>query len=175
MCVSDGRIAAIDRVDVPFEVGEELGVLDDAVLDDLGHAGVELALRQRLQHAHVDQDAARLPERADHVLGARQVDADLAADRAVDLREERGGHLHEGQAAGERRGDEPGQIADHAAAYRDDRRLAVGPFLEHPLPQLDRHVDRLALLARVDDQQIDLAALIGQRDGDRLGVHVVDV
>ena len=49
----------------------------------------------------VDHHAARLPERADHVLRARQIDADLAADRAIDLREQRRRHLHERAARGQ--------------------------------------------------------------------------
>ena len=38
---------------------------------------------------------ARLVERADHVLAERVVDAGLAAHRGVDLRQQRGRHLHE--------------------------------------------------------------------------------
>ena len=40
------------------------------------------------EHVDIDKHAQRLPESADHVFCARQVDADFAAYRAVDLREQ---------------------------------------------------------------------------------------
>ena len=64
----------------------------------------------------------RLIERADQVLAERVVDADLAADRAVHLREQRRRHVHERDAAQVGRGGEPGHVADDAAAERDERR-----------------------------------------------------
>ena len=44
----------------------------------------------------VAQHGARLPERADEVLALGQVDAGLAADGGVDLAEQRGRRLHDG-------------------------------------------------------------------------------
>ena len=73
----------------------------------------------------VGEHATRLVERADHVLAARVVDAGLAADRGVDLREQRGRHLHEVDAALVAGGGEAGHVADHAAAERDDAGVAV--------------------------------------------------
>ena len=72
--------------------------------------------RQGGQRGRVDQHAQRLQERADHVLRLGQVDAHLAAHGAVDLGQERGGHLEEAEAPGVGGGDEAGQVADHAAA-----------------------------------------------------------
>ena len=54
------------------------------------------------------------------------VDADLAADRAVDLREQRRRHVDERDAAQVGRRREAGHVADHAAAEGDHRRRAVG-------------------------------------------------
>ena len=54
------------------------------------------------------------------------VDADLAADGAIDHRQQRGRHHQQRQAAVVGRGDEAGQVADDAAADRDDQRLAIG-------------------------------------------------
>ena len=57
------------------------------------------------------------------------VDADLAADRAVDLRQERRRHHDQGKSASVSRGDETGQIADDSAAQGDDQGVAIGALL----------------------------------------------
>jgi hypothetical protein len=49
----------------------------------------------------------------------------LAADAGIDLREQRGRHLHERHAAQEGGGGEAGEVADDAAAERDDRAAAI--------------------------------------------------
>jgi hypothetical protein len=66
-------------------------------------------------------------ERADQVLAERMVDADLAADGAVDLRQQRRRHVHERDAAQERGGGEAGGVADDAAADGDDRAPRSAP------------------------------------------------
>ena len=63
-----------------------------ARLDDLGTAVRELFLRQRLERRGVDHRPRRPVEGADDVLRARQVDRRLAADRRVDLADERRRH-----------------------------------------------------------------------------------
>ena len=60
-------------------------------------------------------------ERSDQVLALRQVDRGLAADRRIDLRDERRRDVDERDTAQVRRGEEPGGIAERAAADRDDR------------------------------------------------------
>ena len=86
------------------------------------------------QGARIAHHQARLVKGADQVLAARMVDAGLAADCRVHLRQQRGRHLHERDAAlvaGRRK---PGEIADHSAAEREQGAVAgeaVG----------DQHVD----------------------------------
>ena len=109
-----------------FEIGEQLGVEDHAVLDHLAQSGAILARREGVERGGVHQHAQRLEERPDHVLRFRQIDADLAADGAVDLGQQRRRDLQEAEAAGEGGGDEAGQIADDAAADGHDQRTAVG-------------------------------------------------
>ncbi len=75
----------------------------------------------------VDQHGARLMERADHVLSERVIDAGLPAHRRVDLRKQRRRHLHERHAALIDRRGETGEVADDAAAERDQRRRRVRP------------------------------------------------
>ena len=68
---------------------------------------------------------ARLVERSDHVLAERVIDAGLAADRRIHLREQRRRHLHERHPALVDRRGEAGDVADHAAAERHERRRAL--------------------------------------------------
>ena len=63
---------------------------------------------------------------ADQVLAERVVDADLAADRAVHLRQQRRRHVHERDAAQEGRGGKARGVADDAAADGDDGAAAIG-------------------------------------------------
>ena len=57
------------------------------------------------------------------------IDRGLAADRGIDLRQQRGRHLDVIDAAAHHRRRKPGKIADHAAAERhhDDRRARSAP------------------------------------------------
>ena len=74
-------------------------------------------------------------EGADQVLAVARVDAGLAADRAVDLGEQGGRHLHVSDAAQQDRRAEPGEVADHAAAEGHDRGRALDPGLEQDIEQ----------------------------------------
>ena len=118
-------VARAQPLDAGLDPGEELGIGDRAVLDDLGQSRRELALGQRVERVEVADHTHRLVERADHVLAQRVVDRGLAADRRVDLRQQRRGHLHEGHAAHVAGRGEAGHVADHAAAQREQHRPAV--------------------------------------------------
>ena len=63
-----------------------------------------------------------LVEGADQILLAERVDRGLAADRAVGLGEQGRRHVDDRAAALEQGGGKPGNVADAAAAKRDDRR-----------------------------------------------------
>ncbi len=153
-------------LDVALQLGEELGVEDDAVLDDLGQAAAELAVRQGPQGLGVDPDADRLVERADDVLGAGMIDADLAADRAVDLRQQGRRNHDQGEPAGECGGDEAGEVADHAAAQGDDQRMAIGLASHQLVVQPGGLVERLAALAGGNDRERRLDAELRTRRPD---------
>ncbi len=73
----------------------------------------------------IGDDQDRLMEGAEQVLALRRVDAGLAADRGIDLRQQRGRHLHEIDAAAHDRRRKAGEIADHAAAQRDHEIVAL--------------------------------------------------
>ena len=115
-------VALEERRQIGRQPIEQRPAGDHPVFDDLVEPGAELAARQRGEQVGVDRDGERLMEGADQVLAERMIDADLAADRAVHLRQQRRRHLDDRDAAEERRGRESGDVADHAAANRHDRR-----------------------------------------------------
>ena len=109
-------------------------VAEQAVFGDLGIAGAKFARRQRVERRGVGKHQDRLMERADQVLAVGGIDRGLAADRGIDLRQQRGRHLHIVEAAPHHRRGKAGEIADDAAAERD-----------HQIAALDaRRDDRLA-------------------------------
>ena len=112
-------------------------------LDDLGAPVRELLLRQRLERRRVDHGPNGPVEGADDVLRPRQVDRRLAADRGVDLADERRRHgdpVDPAEVAG--RG-EPGDVGGAAAAERDEQAGALEP---QRVPERLERLDRLRLL-----------------------------
>ena len=83
--------------------------------------------------AGVRQHQPRLVEGADEVLALRRVDPGLAADRAVDLGEERRRKLHEADAPAQDRGGEAGEITDHPAAEGHHQVVAADLLGDQPL------------------------------------------
>ena len=120
------RLAPDDGGQIARHPLEEAAVGDHAVLDHLVETGPELAAGQGAQHVRVGEDRERLVERADQVLAERMVDADLAADGTVDLREQRSRHVRQGDAPQVGRRRETHHVADHAAADGDDGDAALG-------------------------------------------------
>src|SRR5205823_5400291 len=110
---------------------------EQARLHDLGHPLRTLVLRQRLERGRVDDGAGGPVERTDEVLTLRQVNRRLAADRGVDLTDERRGYGHPAHAAQVRRGHEPDHVRRAAAPHGDDGPTAVEPQLA-PEPVRDR-------------------------------------
>ena len=153
-----------------LEPGEEVWVGDQAVLDHLGVAGQQLALRQGRERADVGQHQPRLVKGADQVLALAGVDPGLAADRAVDLRQKGRRHLDEVQAAQGQRGGQPGQVADHAAAEGDHDAAPVDLRVQQPLGQ---HLEMGEILGRLARRQDDRRAVpAGGREGVRQGRQV---
>ena len=86
---------------------------------------------------------------ADEVLALRRVDACLAADRAIDLGEQRRRDLHETNAASQDACREAGEIADDATTERHDKIAAFEPELEQPLRQCCEIAETFCRLARL--------------------------
>ena len=108
----DFAFAGHHRRAVGLAPGEKRGVADQAGLGHLGIAGTQFAPRQSGQRRGVHQHHAGLVKGAEQVLAVARVDADLAADRGIDLRQQGRRHLHEGQAAQGGGGGEAGEVAD---------------------------------------------------------------
>ena len=121
-----GGVTCEDGFGVLFHVAEEFCVVDDAGFDGLLQAGAELRRRKGAEEVGVGEDGLRMVEAADEVFAGDEVDAGLAADRGVDLREERGRNLDVADAAHVDGGEEAGDVADDAATEGEEERVAVG-------------------------------------------------
>ena len=118
------------------QVGEKFGFADNARLDDFVEPGAVFALGQCIQHGGIGEHGEGLMEAADQVLAADQIDAGLAADGGIHLRQQRGGDLHYRDAAHEDRGEKSAHVVDDAAAEGDHHAGAVGAELHHLLGEL---------------------------------------
>lgn len=110
-----------------FSSQKKIRLVDQAVFHHFGVAGAEFARTERIEHRRIRQHQIRLVEDANEVLAVAGVDAGLAADGGIDLRQKRGRYLHETYAAADDTGRKTGEIADHAAAERDHRIIALHP------------------------------------------------
>jgi hypothetical protein len=107
-----------------FELREECGVVDNAVFDDFGEAGAVFAAGEGAEGIQIAQHESGLPEGADEVLSGGEVDAGFASYGAIDLGEEGGGYLDEGDSAEVGGGDESGEVTDDAPAQGHDEGAA---------------------------------------------------
>ena len=147
-------LALDDRPEVAAHPLEQLAARDDAVLDDFVQSGPELAPGERVEQLRVGDDHDWLVERPDQVLAQRMVDADLAADRAVDLGQQGGRRLDQPHAAQQGRRRETGHVAHHAAPERHDRGAAVGSSLDQRAVEPVDGAQRLRPLAVRHQQRL---------------------
>ena len=154
------RVAPRDCRALRFQGLEQALVAERGHLHGLGQGRTALPDIQRRQDRHVGEDRGRLMERTDEILALRQVDAGLAADRRVELRDERRRDLDERDAAEVGRGKESRRIAERPAA-EDHQRLA-------PLDPQPRQLARRVL---DDGQALCVLALGEQHSLDRPAVH----
>ena len=162
-----------------FQTLKQRAVVDAAVLDDLAQARADLACVERLQRVAVHEHQLRLIERAQQVLAARVVDGHFAADGGIDLRKQRGGHLHEVHAAQIGAGGVARDVAHDAAAQRDHQVRAREVRVKERVIEPGELRGALGLLTRGQDDDGRLHAgavqLLQQRIGiQRRGVAVRD-
>ncbi len=139
----------------PFE---KIGIAQQAVLDDFGIAAAHFAGGQGGQHVEVAQHQARLPEGADQVLALFVIDRRLAADRAVDLGQQRRRDLDEVDAAHIDGAGKAGQVADDAAAQGQHHVLAVESVFKQGVEHELEAVIGFAFLAGGHDHRVDAVA-----------------
>ncbi len=168
-------VAVDDGLAMALAPGEERGVADQAGLGDFGVSRLQLTRRQGGEGAGVGEDHFRLVEGADQILAVACVDAGLAADRGIDLGQQGGRNLHEGQAAQGGGGGKPGQVADHAAAEGDDGGAALDAKREQPVDDILVDLHAFGGFATGDDDRIGLDRGFAEAVEQGLQVQVGDV
>ncbi len=107
---------------------------------------------------------------AHEVFAGFEVDAGLAADRAVHLREQGRGRLDKRDAPQVSRRDKARQVADDAAAQSHDERSSLEAMAGEAVATESHHVEALGRFPRGNNQQHGVDARLAQRRQGRLGV-----
>jgi hypothetical protein len=141
------RTAGENLAPVRFQPGEECGIAQEAVFGDLGIAGAELPRRQRIEQSRVGHHQHRLMKGSDQVFAMPRIDAGLAADRGIHLRQQRGRYLHEIKPAPHRRGGKTREVADHATAERHHEVVALHALRNQVLAHFVEHADAFGAFA----------------------------
>ena len=141
-----------------FEEPDKFFIEDEAVLDELRQAGVEVAGRERGEEGGVGEDEAGLGESADEVLADDVVDAGLATDGGINHAEEAGGNVDEGDTAQGSGGCEPAQVGDDAAAEADEEVAAFDALAQEPVVDGGDSREGLVLLAGGDGHALGAEA-----------------
>ncbi len=160
---------------IRFEPGEEIRVPQQPVFRHLAIAGQKIARLQAVQQRDIGQDQRRLVEGADQVLAMGGVDTGLAADTAVDLRQQRRRDLDEAHSAPKDRGRETHQIADHAAAERDHHIASFDPVFQQPFHHAGQVRPAFGALARRQHQRLAGDARRRERVAKRRQVQARDI
>ena len=123
-----------------------------------------------MQGGGVGDDGLGLVKRANHVLAKRVVDAGFAAHGGIDLAEQGGGDLDEGDTALVGGCGKAGQIADYAAAKCEDGGAAVGMVLQQAGVDLLEGFAVFVLFAVGQDDvtNVDAELLAGCLDGGKI-------
>ena len=147
------RITPRHGVRAGFDLRERLLACEHRGLDDLAESARVLGVVEGREDLGVAEHLGGLVEGACEVLSRVEVDGGLAADRRVDLGEERGRDLDHGQAALEERCAEAREVAHRAAAvgHEDGAAGERGPCAE--LERLPEDGERLDVLAAVELQR----------------------
>ena len=169
------RSQASDFRGVVLDEAKQSCIADCGGLDDLGHAVVEVARRQRSQRLRVRQDRDGLMERPEQVFPFPEVDAGLAADARIHLRDKGGWYLnvvHPSHVGG---GQEAGDIADHPSAECRDDVPPLHSCTEQPPRERFNRPEGLAALTGGYCEGFHLQPLARQRPADARAVKPRDV
>ncbi len=169
------RAAGENLLPVLLQPRKEIAPVDQPVFRDFRITGAEFTRAQRIQNFRIGQNKLRLIEDADEVLAVRRVDAGLAADRRIHLRQERSRHLHEIHAAPHDTGHEAGKIADDTAAERHDRIAALQPGRQHGIGDRFQRAEGFGFLARRNNHRRYIDPCPGKALGKPLQMRPGDI
>ena len=149
---------------------KERGVKERGVLGDLRKPGGEIAPGQGRKKPRVTQAKVGRLEGADEVFTPAPVDAALATQPRVCLREERRRHQAAAHAAHPNRRRKSRHIADESAADGDDRALTIDAHVEKPTGDGFDALPALGFfaLADFDDGKIARKSIAVQRTDRRV-------
>lgn len=146
----DAHIMRGERSCIIAEPEEELIRIDHRRFRDLRATARPFPFGQRCKGGKICADKKRLAKGSDQILPCLKVDCGLSSDRRIDHGEQRGGNLHNRQAAHERRTREACQIAHDPSSECDDERIAIELAISHRVPDLGCTFDRFRVLASRD-------------------------
>ena len=164
----DGRISLKDGGRLAPDAIEQIGACDHSILYDFVQTGAELPSGEGLQPLRVDHDRSRGVEGTDQVLAERVIDAHLAPDGAIDLREQGGGYLYERHAPQERGRGKADEVADDAAAKGEDRRGAIGLCSNERFVDAGHGLQGLEPFTIRDEDRLSLRQGVGHRPAVQL-------
>ena len=149
------RRAAIGKHPLPvlLEPAEKLRVAEKPILGNFGVTGTHFARRQRGQHISIGDDEAWLMEHANQIFALRRVDACLAADRRIDLRQKRSRDLNEADPASQNACCKSSQIANDAAAEWHNDVAAFEVHFEKFLTQRPKFAEAFGGFARLQNDR----------------------
>ena len=130
------RVAIQNLAPPVFKQPEQSRISDNAALQRLVQAGAVFTRRQRPENGRVHQHRARLVEGSEQILARHEIDARFPTDGRIHLRQHGRWHLDDIHTSHIDRGQEPGHIADYAAAERNQRCAAICAVLYQLLRQL---------------------------------------
>jgi hypothetical protein len=124
--LQESRIAMGDRSQVAGEEREQGGIADEGALDTFGEAGAEFSRGESGEGGGVGEDGARRMDAAEEIFSFGKIDAGLATDGGVNLREECSGEGYVVHAALIDGGEKSGEVGDDASAECDQHGIAMG-------------------------------------------------
>src|SRR5579863_4928311 len=110
-----------------FEAQEEIEIADNAAFQGLVKPCAEGSFGQRVQNFRVNQNNAGVMIGSQQILPSPEVDSGFAANGCIHLSEDGGWDLHQIDASHVERGEQTGDVADDAAAERNENSFSVGP------------------------------------------------
>ena len=175
MACSRCRPAFEDFAPVRFQPRKERGVAEQTVFDDLRIAGAKFPRRQGIERGGVGDHQNRLMEGADEIFAVGGIDGGLAADRGIDLSQQRGRHLHVVEPAPHDRGNEAGEVADDAAAKRQNKIAALDTRRDHLLARLLEYAEALCAFTGWNDHPARRDGTAGKRSFERVERNASDI